>query len=385
MSTKEIMFSLLSFVLTDKEVDGQIINSIDEGSLSELYELSNKHDLSHMIFEAFSRLSLGFEGEIAKKLEKKWFISVYRYEQIRYEIERIKETLSAAEIPFILLKGAKIREYYPQPFLRTSCDIDVLVKESDLRKATLILETNLFYETKGGINYHDVSLYSRSGVHIELHHSIKENIEKMDKVLDLVWENSCPVSDGSYRYEQSDEYLYFHSIAHMAYHFLSGGCGVRSVLDVYLLNKRGNDRKKVDELLSSAGLLRFEEGVLKLANAWLEGDAHTDTTEAMEEYILFGGIYGNFGSRMKIKQAQKGSRAGYILSRIFLPYKSLREQYKVLYRHKWLAPFCQVCRWFRFIFSDRIKRGRMELKESAAVTREERTKTERLLSSLELM
>jgi hypothetical protein len=384
MKTAEIMFSLIGLALTGRSVDDAVLDSIDENTLLSLYELSNKHDLSHIIAEALTTLGIKAEGEIMKKLERKQLVAIYRYEQIRYETESIREALEAAEIPFILLKGAKIREYYPEPFMRTSCDIDVLVNEKDLKRATLVLENNLLYTTNNKINFHDVSLYSKSGVHIELHHSIKENMEKMDKVLDAVWENSYPVSNGSYQYEQSAEYLYFHAVAHMAYHFLAGGCGVRSFLDLYLLNKKEMNMKKRDSLLLEAGLLQFEKEALRLACVWLDGGAHTESTSLMEEYILFGGAYGTLGGRVKVNQAKKGSRIGYILSRIWLPYKSIKTLYPILAEHKWLTPFYQVRRWLGLLFSDKRKRGRLELKKSADISRKENEKMGKLLLTLGL-
>lgn len=385
MKIAEAMFSLISLALTNKPVDGEILNGIDENALASLYELSNKHDLSHIIAEVLTTLGIKAEGEVAKKLERKHLIAIYRYEQIIYETERIKEVLEAAEIPFILLKGAKIREYYPQPFMRTSCDIDVLVNEKDLKKATLVLQNSLLYTTNNEIKYHDVSLYSKSGVHIELHHSIRENIDNMDKVLSLVWENSYPVSSGSYQYEQSVEYLYFHAVAHMAYHFLAGGCGVRSFLDLYLLNKKEMDTEKREALLTEAGLLQFEKKALRLASVWLDGVAHTESTSLMEEYILFGGAYGTFDGKVKVNQAKKGSRIGYILSRIWLPYKSMKRLYPILDGHKWLTPFYQVRRWFGLLLSDKRKRGRLELKKSADITRKENERMSRLLKELGLI
>ncbi|MBO4954226.1 MAG: nucleotidyltransferase family protein, partial [Clostridia bacterium] len=35
-------------------------------------------------------------------------------------------------IDFMPLKGAVIRQYYPEPWMRTSCDIDIHVKKDRL-------------------------------------------------------------------------------------------------------------------------------------------------------------------------------------------------------------------------------------------------------------
>ena len=72
-------------------------------------------------------------------------MAIYRYEQSRYELNRICKTLNDAQISFVPLKGAVIRNYYSEPWLRTSCDIDVLVREEDLKQAVKVLVSELHY------------------------------------------------------------------------------------------------------------------------------------------------------------------------------------------------------------------------------------------------
>ena len=44
--------------------------------------------------------------------------------------------LEKAQIPFVPLKGSVIRKYYPEAWMRTSSDIDVLVHKEDVEKTT---------------------------------------------------------------------------------------------------------------------------------------------------------------------------------------------------------------------------------------------------------
>ena len=110
-------------------------------------------------------------------------LAVYRYEKINYELGRLRKVLNEAKIPFIPLKGSVLRRYYPEPWMRTSCDIDVLVHEEAVDQAAQIIVDKLgyAYEKK---QYHDISLMSDGGVHLELHHTIKEN--KANKFTNLL-------------------------------------------------------------------------------------------------------------------------------------------------------------------------------------------------------
>ena len=89
--------------------------------------------------------------------------------------------------------------------------------------------------------YHELSLTSKSGFHLELHHSIMEKMPLADAVLARAWDFAANY-DG-YRFEFCPEYLTFYIIAHAAYHFLGGGCGVRAVLDIHFMKKSENASK----------------------------------------------------------------------------------------------------------------------------------------------
>lgn len=125
------------------------------------------------------------------------------------------------------LKGAIIRDYYPSPELRTSCDIDILVPSDYLDSAIdcLVSECNYTFERRYS---HDVSLFSPSKVHLELHFNLIENNEKISNVLNNIWNTSTLDKDSNFRYIMSTEFFVVYHIAHMAEHFIHGGCGVRN-------------------------------------------------------------------------------------------------------------------------------------------------------------
>ena len=90
--------------------------------------------------------------------------------------------------------------------MRTSCDIDILVHEKDLRSAISCLVENLKY-TEHEQNSHDVSLFSSSGVHLELHYDLVEEgwANSSNAILQKVWDYVSPKNDYQYWCEMSDE------------------------------------------------------------------------------------------------------------------------------------------------------------------------------------
>lgn len=122
------MMELIASEVCGKSIDKTRYSLTDE-ELAKLYKLSKSHDLAHLVGDALIKNNLIGDGEIKAKFQKQIMLAVYRYEKINYELGRLRKVLNEAEIPFIPLKGSVLRRYYPEPWMRTSCDIDVLVHE----------------------------------------------------------------------------------------------------------------------------------------------------------------------------------------------------------------------------------------------------------------
>lgn len=383
------------------EICGQqekiVLPEVSARFLIEVYKLSKAHDVAHLVGDALNKSGV-FENlpadldeneraaiaKVKEKFDEQIFTAVYRYENINYELEKICKTLEEAKIPFIPLKGSVIRKYYPEPWMRTSCDIDVLVHENDIEKAMsfLVKKSGAACETKGS---HDVGLFLNS-VHIELHYSLIESdvVGKADIPLQNVWNYAQQIEQTS-QYTLNEEMFYYYHIAHMAKHFIHGGCGIRPFIDLWLYNRvnTGNTDKR-NELLLEGGLVKFSEKTEKLSSVWVEGKKHDITTQEMEGFILRGGVYGTFDNSVNITQSKKRGKFYYVLSRIFLPYKTLTKYYPKLKKHKWLLPFYEVKRWLEILFSKRIKHGIREFSISNDIKKEEYEETQHMIETLGL-
>lgn len=346
--------------------------------LSEIVKSAREHDLLHLLSLGLKNNNLLDTG--AQQLETEIFKAAYRYEQLKFELARLYDTLEKAEIPYIPLKGAVIRGYYPEAWMRTSCDIDILVDEGSLERAVALLAEELGYSTDNKKSVHDISLYSPGGVHLELHYNIMEDNETLDRVLSRVWDYASPISEGKSRHILTNEFFLFHVVAHLAYHFLFGGCGVRPLIDLYLLREKLEyDKEKLLQLLGEALLADFYANLCALSDAWMLGREHTDVTLKMQEYILDGGVYGSQENRTVIQQQKKGGKFKYFMYRVFLPYDKLKYRYPIIKKHPWLTPFMQVRRWFAIIFGGRLGRSVSELKVNSSVSRSEAEDIRRFL------
>ena len=365
--------------------------------LSELYRLSKAHDVAHLVGDALNKNGV-FENfpddideneraaikKIKAKFDEQIFTAVYRYENINYELEQICKTLEEAKIPFIPLKGSVLRKYYPEPWMRTSCDIDILVKEKDADNAAEYLQTQLQYgvDRKG---QHDVSMFTASNVHVELHFKLLDSDFKQVKDLIDVWRGDEISLLSDSEYQMSKELFLLYHIYHMAKHFVHGGCGIKPFIDLWIIkNKVGFDEEKAQKMLQESGLLAFFERSTDLVNVWFEGKEHSEITQEMEDYILQGGVYGTLKQNLAMSQNKKGGKFRHLMSRIFLSYKDMAVYYPSLKKCPILFPFYQVRRWCRILFCGGRKAAMNEIKVNQNITTEEQERAKKLLEELNL-
>lgn len=376
--------------LINAEIFGREYSSADFGvptndELKALYKLSKSHDLVHIVADALIKRQLIEDENVKNVFEAAIMSAVFRYENINGELETIKKALSEAKIPFIPLKGSVIRKFYPEPWLRTSCDIDVLVHENDVKAMTEIL-TSKFGFTLEDRAYHDYSLYSSTGIHLELHFSIKENCKNLDKVLQCAWDYAIPLPESPYEFVFTNEFILFHIYAHAAYHFVEGGgCGIRPFIDVKLLKQNIEyDADKLTSLLSEAKISVFANNFDKLYRAWFDGGEYDETTLEMEAFVLNGGVYGNVQNRTATRRTSKKGAFRNLWARLWLPYETLCEYYPKLKGRRILQPFYEIKRWFKLFKKDVRKRSVNEIKVNTEISEDKVASAEKMLKDLGL-
>ena len=380
----EIFFPVIISAISGQPLSAQARALYDPALLPGMTALARRHDLTHLL--ALGLKNNGPLDEQSRELETEMFRAAFRCEQLSYELERICRTFEDAQIPFIPLKGSVLRPYYPEPWMRTSCDIDVLVREQDLDRAIAALSKTLSYQI-GEISLHDVQIRTPNGQHIELHRNLIEDhrVNRAAEVLASVWDTAAPRSGWTYWLEMPDELFYFYHIAHMAKHLDNGGCGIRPFLDIWVLTHRvPYDPEKRKQLLADGGLTEFASQAERLTEVWFGAAAHDDATRRLERYILIGGVYGTADNKLSVQQARSGGKLRYACSRIWLPYEKLKTHYPSLDGRPALLPLYEIYRWGRLLFCGGVTRSVTELRINNSIGKERAEEAGRLFSELGL-
>ncbi len=381
----EIMLSTIGSQICGREC--KIDKGISEEELKALYVLSKQQDMAHIVASELLRQGILNDGEISARFKKQQMLAVFRYERINYELTELCRVLEDAEIPHMPLKGSVMRQYYSEPWMRTSADIDVLIHLEDLQRAIDVITEKLHYDLGEKIQYTQV-MTAPSGVNFELHFDTLDEGEAVNskEILNDIWQYSYIKEGCLYHYCTRDEWFYFYHVAHMAKHFESSGCGVRFFLDMWLLNHRCEiDREKREELLQKGGLLKFAEASEKLSEVWFSEKVHTEQTVLMQERIINSGIYGTEENNIIYQQIKQGGKIQRVLNLIFLSYGDMIRKYPSIKGRKYMLPFYQIRRWVDIVFNGKVKSSVNIIKKNSNVSETKKSKDEDLLRDLGLI
>ena len=384
---EQLLIELLRCEITQTPPQQEFYKELDDKMLEGIFNLAASHAVIPLVSDVLFKSKM-LEGKTCESFYRQGlWMAVLQYQQQAAELNKICKIFEENKIYHIPLKGSFLRNYYPEPWLRTCCDIDILVKTEELDRAVDVLKKGGYsYQGKGS---HDVSFFSENNVHIELHFNIIEEEYKMSKTNDLVsdvWNNSEPKDGHKYEYTMTNEMFYFYHIAHMTKHFLNGGCGLRPFVDIYILiHSVVLDRKKLNYLLKKGRILTFANMAEELSDVWFSKSSPTQLTDDMQNYIFRGGVYGNLENRIAMKQARTGGKLKEALSKIFLEYDIIKYHYPVLQKYKFLLPFFEIRRWCKLIFlKEHRKRSINHLSVNQTLSDELKKSTEKLLQKLEL-
>ncbi len=343
--TTKLLFSLLRSAITSVKLSESEKAQFSTEQMQYMVNVSKKHDILHLLAWSLKLNNIKVENDL--ELKKSLSLAVYRYEKINTQYTIICQVLEDAQIPFIPLKGSVIRKYYPEGWMRTSSDIDILIHEEDIEKAcALFMENHNYSNMKKSL--HDVAFFSADNVHVELHYDLIEDgrINNSYTVMKSVWPSSSLREGYQYLYDMSDEMFYFYHVAHMAKHFKGGGCGIRSFIDLWFLNNLENaDYVKREKLLIDGGLLNFAKTATELSKVWFENAEPTQSCQQMENFILHGGVYGTPANIHKVSAVQGENKAKSFFKLVFPPYKSMVKLFPMLNKCPILLPYYHVKRW----------------------------------------
>ena len=262
-----------------------------------------------------------FTGEKAQVLEDRINEIVVNNMLMDFEHVELHQTMEAAGIPYVVMKGSASASYYPQPMLRMMGDVDFLVHKDDAERAGEALKALGFRETAERDNpIHQA--YIRQTDHEsewELHWRPNgiPNTPAGEKIRAMLADSIetarlRETENGFYRVPDD-----FHHglmiLIHTALHLIHSGVGLRHLCDwtVFAAHFSADEfRVLFEEKLRSVGLWDFARALTAVSVRYLGcpdpgwiGDRDPALTEALLMDILSGGNFGKKDSQ-RLNQAK---------------------------------------------------------------------------------
>lgn len=379
---KEIdtLIAYIRYTICKEEIE---IPELTEQEQENLYKISTLQDVGHLVSIGIrNNQNSKWADQYKKKFLQQEHMAVYRYINQSQALEEIEDLFQDNQIFYLPLKGSVLRRHYPEEWMRTSGDIDILIREQDFERAKdlLIQKCRFFHSTE---NEKDASFYRDRCVHLELH----KNLIKDDTILDFcpeyIWNN---VLYDKYKCSMKDEDFYTYHLEHMKNHFLTGGCGVRYFIDLWILNHffgeidRLTRKKKVDR----CGLTEFEEAAVHLSEVWFGSEKHNRLTQQMEDFIFKAGVYGSIENWALVQEVKHNGKWKRVWKRLWLPYNQLCWDYPKLKGKRYLQPYYEGKRFAKMITDGRWKRSVRELNADKEIDKYRKEETREMLQKLNI-
>lgn len=359
--TAYIIFRLLEYYLEEGIFPDA---AYDEELRSDLFRFACRHGVVAVIADALQK-----GGVTDPRFRSAEAMAIRRSLLYHREFGKVSNGLEEAGVRYLPLKGIILKKLYPNPLLREMSDIDLLMDDASAERAKSVMQ-KLGYRVKSfrGSN-HDV--YSKEPMFcFEIHRSLVDRylFPNIDKALEGIEDRLVP-DNGGYRMRATVEDVYLMVILHAFKHYITGGMGMRVLVDIRLYLKKYTDSMDwnfITQKLRIAGAEEFEKKIRVLSHCFTAPDSLADEQrDFLDEFIL----YGLYGSKKlathrrltaEVGEGTKRSKMMYLRKRLTVP-KARIERSRFFSKHRRLVPLLAVYRPIKSVFT-RPKKLLQELK-----------------------
>jgi hypothetical protein len=325
---------------------------VPEGvDLQQVYECGVYHHVANLAFYSVERLKTPPSGElydIWKVCRDKALVLDLNQ---CFAAEEIRDAFSSANIRWLEMQGTRIKPFYTQSDWRTMSDIDFIVDSANLKRAGDILR-GLGYVCKN-VRDKEIVGFRMPNIHVELHVGFFPDNTIYSSVLGDTFSAERPIDT-----------FYLYNILHIVKHYLYGGCGIRRVLDLYLLNQAYGecvDRDYVQAVLKRVDAAELVSELMVLANDWF--GTGISVKNKMTQYIFYSGLHGNRLNELENRLKHSDTHGiKYLFERFRGNEQAMYIRYPILEKYKILYPFCWLHRGVLALKPGKRKRLKREIK-----------------------
>ena len=348
---------------------------LDLDQWKEFYRLSKQHNLEIMLY-CFAKEQASAPEGMMKALDKIVFQLAERDELETRTIELIKEIFNDEKIPVSFIKGAVVKNDYPESYMRSMSDIDVYINRDEKDTVLKVCSEKLGVNSIGA-DSGDITITTSSRIHIDFQGRLFYK-KSPDGIIGYASNKRLAFDSENGEAVLSNEEYALNLIGHMVNNLASGGLGIRYILDLWVYRNRHTpqpDWKAVMSQLNTDGIGKVAQNLIELSDLWF-GSANnkTDMTlcspllKELSVYIFGNGPQGGL-SNVQISRSCFLSK-DIILSknqvtRHAIKYGIVRSKEEFMNRYSWLEtyPFLLPIAWLIRIITSIIKHPKEVIKE----------------------
>ncbi|ADY55908.1 hypothetical protein Sgly_1610 [Syntrophobotulus glycolicus DSM 8271] len=300
MNTIQIkLLNLINSAVNGQKIKSDLFHNVNQ---SELLNLAMEQKVSAYLYTLVGKK---FDvGLLDEKIKEEWkkstvMIAVQQLSMFA-QINNIIGLFKAKGTPAIALKGIVLKQLYPQPELRSMCDLDLLVKIEDIPKAIELMKS-FGYQIPPGFDVNDpghmhIEMYKLGYITVELHKTLW-NPRYMKKrnnpfPLERIWDNVRVIEIGGIQLTAlslEDEYI--NMVIHLATHLIYSGCNLRQLCDFVLFFNTYYDNLDfhyIDSTITSIELFKFYQYLLLTCHLFfgLEISLNSNLDDNLPEMLM---------------------------------------------------------------------------------------------------
>ena len=331
-----------------------------------VFALAGQQKLLPIVFEAVRKSPAAAENAALFAAVKQQVIAQVLHQTVRAsEFAALYQTLRAAGLHPVVVKGQLCSRLYPLKDHRISADDDILIPDGEFFAChEQLLANGLTTDTPADeLTTADEVPYTKGGspLYIELHQHLFDSSEDAHDELNRFFADLKPAEiNGLLAMPPHEHLLYL--ILHAYKHFVRSGIGVRQFCDIGLWARAYHaeiDWQRLHDQCASVHAATFAAAAFCIARDYLGIDFDLPTpwdasidVEPLLHDTLCGGVYGSndltrLHSSTVTLNAVKASRTGEkssVLRTVFPKREYLERRYPYLKKHPYLLPVAWVQR-----------------------------------------
>lgn len=277
-----------------------------------------------------------------------------------FEYENLLNLFEQNHVYALPLKGLVLKRIYPRPELRSVGDLDFCCSREQAEQVRKCLCANGYHTVQFGRTHTDKYI-NAGGIYVEIHTNLAGEAFSPEAAQYLAGlkELACPMEGYRFVLDLTPEDHYIYIMLHLLKHFMYGGTGLRSVLDLWAYRKQIPMNETVlNQAWKRFDMELFVANMEGLANAWMSDTSPSEIQQRLGDYIACSGVYGNTQNLIFNLVTDAGASVGrkkwnYIRKRLFWPYQRMKVRFPVLEKAPVLLPVLWGYRLWIAVFHER--------------------------------